>query len=292
MKRMYRSDRDRQRYLAAYEAAMGLWPIPYEERSAETSHGRTHVIVAGPEDAPPLVLFHGMGASSTMWYPNVAELAKRFRLYAVDSLGDFGRSEPMRPLKTKQDCVEWIKELFDALRLGSPFIAGHSMGGWLAAEFAAAYPERCQSLVLLAPVATLARVRIKFFIKMYPALLLRSRGRIAGLLQWCHAPGNEPHPIMKEQFIRGFQGGIFWLRAVPAVLGAAERARLPRTMVIVGEEEVIYDGGEVIRAASSSGIAAALIPNASHCLTSEQPERVNAAIIRFLAPVLIPNPLP
>ncbi|RIX60164.1 alpha/beta hydrolase [Paenibacillus nanensis] len=282
MLKHFRSDKRQSRYMSAYEAAMSLWTVPYESCYVETKQGRTHVWMAGPEEAPPLVLFHGMGVSSAMWYPNAAALAGHFRIYAVDLMGDFGKSEPREALAEKSDCIEWIVELLDRLRLDKPFVAGHSMGGWMAAVFAASYPERCQALVLLAPVATIAKVKLKFFLKMYPAMLLRSRRRIAGLLQWCHASGNRPHPLLEEQFVRGFQDGIFWLRAVPTVLRSDELARLPRTLVLVGEEEVIYDAGEVSRAAAASGFETELIPNASHCLSSEQAERVNKAMIDFL----------
>ena len=47
-------------YLATYDAAMKLWPVPYEEIEIPGRSGMTHVIVSGSKDAPPLVLLHGM----------------------------------------------------------------------------------------------------------------------------------------------------------------------------------------------------------------------------------------
>ena len=57
-------------YLAAYDAAMRLWPVPYEETEIPGRFGTTHVVTSGPKDAPPLVLLHGFMMSTTMWSPN------------------------------------------------------------------------------------------------------------------------------------------------------------------------------------------------------------------------------
>jgi len=46
-------------FLAAYNAAMKLWPVPYDEMDIPTPFGMTHVIAGGPRKAPPVVLLHG-----------------------------------------------------------------------------------------------------------------------------------------------------------------------------------------------------------------------------------------
>jgi len=40
-------------FLAAYDAAMTLWPVPYEELDTPSRFGNTHVVVSGPKDGPP-----------------------------------------------------------------------------------------------------------------------------------------------------------------------------------------------------------------------------------------------
>jgi len=67
-------------FLAAYDAAMKLWPVPYEEMDIPTQCGMTHVVVSGPKDAPPVVLLHGYWATSTMWVPNIADFSTDYRL--------------------------------------------------------------------------------------------------------------------------------------------------------------------------------------------------------------------
>src|SRR5205814_3685659 len=70
-------------YLAAYDAAMTSWPVPYEEMDIPTPFGTTHVVVSGPRDAAPLVLLHGYWATLTMWSPHIADFSNRYRVYAL-----------------------------------------------------------------------------------------------------------------------------------------------------------------------------------------------------------------
>ena len=61
----FNSDESRSRYLAAYNAALGDWPVPYAELDIATTFGATHVIACGAKDAPPLLLLPSFAASAT-----------------------------------------------------------------------------------------------------------------------------------------------------------------------------------------------------------------------------------
>jgi hypothetical protein len=82
-------------FRAAYDAALKLWPVPYEELDIPSRFGVTHVVAAGPKNAPALVLLHGYMATSVMWSPNVADFAKSYRVYAVDIMGHRARVCPV-----------------------------------------------------------------------------------------------------------------------------------------------------------------------------------------------------
>jgi hypothetical protein len=59
----YKSVQGQTQYFDAYDAAMRLWPIPYDSFDVTTPYGQTHVISCGAKDAFPLVLLHGGYAS-------------------------------------------------------------------------------------------------------------------------------------------------------------------------------------------------------------------------------------
>ncbi len=104
-----------------------------------------HYVEAG--EGPALVLIHGLGASTFTFRRVLPELARRFRVVAIDLKG-FGFSE--RPsgdysLSTQADLV---RQVMDQLGIGKASMLGHSMGGVVAMRLALACPERVERLIL------------------------------------------------------------------------------------------------------------------------------------------------
>jgi pimeloyl-ACP methyl ester carboxylesterase len=129
---LFNTNQGQDCYFAAYDAALRLWPVPHESQDVTTAYGRTHVISCGPEDGFPLVLLHAGQASSTMWFPNIADLSARFHVLALVTIGEPGRSVPSQQYTTKRDTALWLEGVFDALGLAKTHVLGLSRGGgWL-----------------------------------------------------------------------------------------------------------------------------------------------------------------
>ena len=133
---VFKSRVEKALYLKSYDNTLKLWGIPFEETDVKTSYGIAHVIVCGPKTGEPLVLYHGTDASSTMWYPNVKEFSKEYRVYAIDFPLEAGKSVSNRIKLTNKQTAAFYKEIFKHFQMKNINLLGVSRGGWMATYLA------------------------------------------------------------------------------------------------------------------------------------------------------------
>ncbi|MFE7300630.1 alpha/beta fold hydrolase [Streptomyces sp. NPDC057579] len=110
--------------------------------------------VAGPEDAPPLVLGPSLGTSKAVWEPQLPSLTRRFRVLRFDLPGH-GRStsavlpDPEPGRTTVRELASLVLALTDHHGWDRFHYAGISLGGAIGAHLAARHPERVASLALV-----------------------------------------------------------------------------------------------------------------------------------------------
>ncbi|MCL4517934.1 MAG: alpha/beta hydrolase [Thaumarchaeota archaeon] len=108
---------------------------------------KIHYLISGK--GPALVLLHGIGGRLQSFDYIVPELAKKNKVIRFDQRG-FGKSD--KPLDRPYDTGQWaddVAELLDILSIKKTAIGGHSLGGRVAAHFAAKYPDRTNALILM-----------------------------------------------------------------------------------------------------------------------------------------------
>lgn len=101
---------------------------------------------------PPLVLIHGFPFDHSIWNEVLPFLEEKYDLILPDLRG-FGESTAFESQYSILDMAHDIAFLLDALGIQKTSMAGHSMGGYVALAFAKQYPERVNSLVLVASQA-------------------------------------------------------------------------------------------------------------------------------------------
>ena len=279
-------------YLAAYDAAMKLWPVPYEEMEIPSRFGMTHVVASGPKDAPPLVLLHGYWATVTMWTPNIADFSKDYRTYAIDVMGQPSKSIPHEPIRNAADYVAWLTAVLDGLHLDRVCLVGMSYGGWLALNYAVATPDRVQKLALLSPAASVLPIVSQFSLRGMLMLLLPTRFTVNSFMRWLGIKDNRGEPEgrrLGDHVVDLMYLGLKHFRMpqaiMPTVFSDGElRAMTVPTLLLLGDREVIYDPATALARARRliPDFEGDLVPRSSHDMCFSQHRIVDARVLDFL----------
>jgi 3-oxoadipate enol-lactonase len=244
--------------------------------------------LSGNPNGVPLVFINSLGTDWRIWNEVVPHFEGRFRVVRYDKRGHGLSDCPPAPYSIR-DHAEDLAGLLDVLSIETAVLIGISVGGLIAQDFAAAWPERVQQLVLCDTAAKIGTAEMW-------------NGRIHTL----RAAGMEPlaDAILSRWFALGFgrqnpaayQGYRHMLTRTPvtgyigtceairdADLTEATRTIQAPTLVLCGAEDSATTP-EVVR-----GLAALLpnacyeeIPKAGHLPCVEQPEATAVAIIKFL----------
>ena len=149
---IYKSPEYKAKLMAIYDAKLTQWPVPYESVFVDTKYGKIHVIISGPENAPPVLLIHASGLSGWSWIHNVKALNEKYCTYAIDNIGEGNKNEMKAPgkiPKTGQEIADFYTEISDNLGLSKTYVVGASIGGYISTSYALYAPERVEKLVLL-----------------------------------------------------------------------------------------------------------------------------------------------
>ncbi len=137
-----------------YEAAIG-----YERRSAGLELRSVKVddftiaYLANERitNAPTVVMIHGFGANKDNWLRMAAYLTDSYNVYAIDLPGHGDSSKPLDIGYSIADQVGYLNRILKELALDDIHITGNSMGGAIAALYAATYPDDVLSATLFDP---------------------------------------------------------------------------------------------------------------------------------------------
>jgi pimeloyl-ACP methyl ester carboxylesterase len=103
-----------------------------------------------PEGSQPLLFVHGLSGSWQNWLEQLPVFAAEHRVVAIDLPG-FGHSPmPSWPISISA-YARMLNRLLDVLRIDAAAVVGNSMGGFVSAELAIAFPQRVERLVLVSP---------------------------------------------------------------------------------------------------------------------------------------------
>ena len=302
--KVYRSKKQEQIILQTYDELLELWGCEYVERDIATDFGTTHVIEAGLDGAPPLVLFHGVGDDAAlMWIFNAAELGRHFKLYAVDTLGGPGKSVPNQNYNESFDDIAWIDQIFAGLKLERAFVAGVSNGGFLSQYYTLKRSDKVIKAVSISSTVAAAAANetvdpknakkakaaaMKNMMKIFlPEALFPTDKNVCKLIKkMCGKNYNvfTDNPVIMAHYkglLRGFNTAAMRYHKVVAFTSQEVDSVRDKIFYLVGEDDPFEKLGGKERLLENR-MNATFYPEAGHGLNHELSSQINEKIVEVL----------
>jgi 2-hydroxy-6-oxonona-2,4-dienedioate hydrolase len=233
---------------------------------------------AGRARPPTVVLFHGLGASSTSFHSVIADLRKLYRVVVPDLPGyGCSRPPPGRDFLPFTELVEVAERFVARVAPRGAYLAGNSMGGWIAAKVAARRPGLVRGIALLNPGGP--ALRAEDWVDFARIMLAEERGVMD---EWLRRMFHKPPLIMRfftREFRRIMRGPsvsqlMTSLRAED-FLSEEEMTlvRCPAVLVWGERDRLLPEGCRTFYLKKLQGVRYEPIPDCGHCPQLECPSR-------------------
>lgn len=262
------------------------------------AEGTVHYQLSGPAEGELVVLIHGFSVPAYVWEATVPALVgEGYRVLQYDL---WGRGKSDRP-KMAYDLALFtaqLDQLWQLLELNGPaHLVGLSMGGPIAARYAADHPDRVLTVTLIAPEAGRTTVQTIFPLNLPGVGELIMTAYLEPILlpslqaQDFHNPARFPdwEARYREQIgYRGFGPALLsTIRHLPEVDPAREYRQLSKqgfpVLLIWGEEDQTFSRADMLEVQQAlSEVSFQPIPEAGHLPHLERPEEVNPRLLSFL----------
>ena len=238
----------------------------------------------------PVVLIHGLGTTSDVWYSLRAVLDPDFHVISYDRSG-CGLS-PRRTAGFSIDAwVDELVELLDQLGVDETAVVGHSLGSVVAQRFAARYPSRTHGLVLVGGEAVLTSEARDVLTER--SALIRESGLVAAADAWLASSMSEDSRTANPS-LAGLLRAMFLANDDASYIEQAEvlrdadvtadgaHIRCPTLLIVGRDDRVTPVSWQEKIAASIPGSRISIIPGTAHMTMLEAPETFGSEVHAFL----------
>ncbi len=281
------TEETRAKLMEIYDEALRRWPVPYETSFVATRYGQTHVIASGDPASPPLVMTHPAAVGGFVWSSIIAPLSERRRVYALDTIGDVGRSEladPDRYPKKGRDYSAWLDDVYEKLELTQADVVAGSMGGWIAMNHAIYAPGHVRRLVLLGPMGLSPwRANLAVLVPFAWYALRPTDAKFERIIFRALGEGERVNREVRPWML--IMGKCKPKTGQPFHLSSRKlRTIKAPTLVILGGRDGLVGNATAAakRARNVPSSEIEILPKAGHIMSVDEPEFVGERIVSFL----------
>lgn len=284
---IYRNKQGQTEILQLYARMLKQLNLNIEEQMVETRFGSTNVLVTGPKDLTPLIIFQGGNTINPVTLSWFLPLINHYRVYAPDTIGHPGKSSENRISPMDDSFGKWVVDLLDYFNIRKAPMIGPSYGAGIILRTAAYVPERISKAVLVSPsgIATGSMKRMVFEI-LIPMLLYRwspSQERLQKAIR--HMFSGNANEISSE-VIGSVYRNVKLETKMPRLATAIELKNfLAPTLVLAGEKDIFFPASKILPKAKKiipNLVIAESLPGSGHFPNAKALNYINNKILSFL----------
>jgi len=272
-----------------------------EEKTVRVGKYKLHYVVAGK--GKPLVLIHGANIGWGQWYPNIAELAKHHRVYAIDLPGS-GDSSKVDFLTVNLDraFIDTLDKFIREMKIEDVSIVGHSIGGWVAMKLAIKDNFKIKKIILINP-AGLSRKMPNMYrmlaFKPMVSLMKRTVFKPSKKMVRSFFESSVVNPKrITDEFVEYYYqnlkegahpldlmhrlSGLFFIKDDFVLTNEFNKIKYP-ILIIIGEQDKVTPKEDIMRNSKSNKMSRVkLIKNAGHVVGIDKAKLHDHLILEFL----------
>ena len=257
--------------------------------------GKTSLYYEEMGQGKPLIMLHGGLLDRRMWDDQFDAFAEQYRVIRYDARGH-GNSESVADTFAHH---EDLRLLMEGLNVEKAVLMGLSMGGYIAIDFALAYPEKVTALVLAAPGLTGyvfdSDVLKKNNEQLRQAAMDEDLDMVVEYFQrsWTDGPTRSPDevdPAVREKVrsmsianVKKWNPRSVERRLDPPAIGRLSEIRIP-VLIILGDLDMpdITDIVDIIEK-DIKGAHKVVLKDVAHMIDMEKPGEYNRVVLDFLS---------
>jgi pimeloyl-ACP methyl ester carboxylesterase len=256
---IYKSEEGKRYITQRYEKYLNSLPFQVERTYIDTTYGKTHLVICGPNDGKPLIIFQGGNCINPMtlsWFSQLIGEGK-YRIYAPDTIGHPGFSDENRISATDNSFAEWITDIMNHFNIDKSAFIGPSYGAGIILRLAAFMPHKISCSILVSPAGLQLGSKLKMIKDVLIPLVLFN---VTSSEKYLNKIANNMSDHTMKEIDKQIIGDVFkYTKLEQEMPKLTEQSELINykspTLIIAGKKDIFFPESRVNKVANE------IIPN-------------------------------
>lgn len=284
MNSYFKNSEVKKEALSLYYSKLNALNIEHQILNIETSFGNTNIIATGNKNNLPLVLVHGSNGCAPVSLEAFGKLSDKFRVFAVDVIGQPNLSDENRLDMSSLDYGKWMYEILSRLNIYEVYLVGISFGGFISLKSLIYDDRRIAKAFLIVPAGIINGNPIKALCNVFlPIKLYKWTENTRCLNRFLTALFSYNDAFALKFLALIFLNYSMDFSAIPLI--TSEEAKKIKTPVyfFAAENDVLFPGAKMekkVRRVFKSLQTFTVFKNAKHVLNQDDNDKIIELILK------------